>query len=138
MRVQAVPLSPLRSATVRRSSGSGAAAFRESLGRAREAEAPSAVTPTPAASALLALQEVDDPGERRRRALARAEHLLGDLEAVRDGLLAGTVNAETLHRLTERLRSGREEVDDPQLAGLLGEVELRAAVELAKLERDGA
>lgn len=138
MRVQAVPLAPLRSGTVRRSATGGVSAFREALGRARESEAPSEVAPTPATAALLAVQEVEeveDAGERRRRALARAETLLDELEAVRDGLLAGQVSGETLRRLAETLRGSRDRIDDPRLAALLREVELRAAVELAKLER---
>lgn len=47
----------------------------------------------------------------------------------------GTLPRERLDRLTRLLAERRGEIDDPRLAALIDEIELRAAVELAKLER---
>lgn len=40
-----------------------------------------------------------------------------------------------LEALAQLIRAKREQVDDPRLDEILGEIELRAAVELAKLDR---
>lgn len=137
MRVFAVPTAPPRPAAAALRSGAGrAAAFADALRRTPEGAAPPAVAPTAATAALLAVQEVEDPEERRKRTLARAHDLLDDLEQIRNGLVEGRIPAATLRRLGGRLAEEAEDAGDPALRSLLREVELRAAVELAKLERD--
>jgi hypothetical protein len=84
--------------------------------------------------ALLALQEVGGPLERRRRAVGRASKILDVLEGLKIELLEGTVHPSMLEGLTRAVREQRSITDDPKLEGLLDEVETRAAVELAKLE----
>jgi hypothetical protein len=84
--------------------------------------------------ALLALQEVGGPLERRRRAVGRASSILDALEGLKIELLEGTLNPIMLEGLTRAVREQRSITDDPKLEGLLDEVETRAAVELAKLE----
>jgi hypothetical protein len=91
---------------------------------------------TAATAALLAVQEIDDPEVRRKRALARAHDLLDDLEDIRNGLIDGRISAATLSRLKDRLAEETVEASDSGLRALVREVELRAAVELAKLERE--
>ena len=85
--------------------------------------------------ALIALQEVGGPLERRRRAVWRADNILGALESLKLELLEGALNPAVLESLTRAVREQRSMTDDPKLEGLLDEVETRAAVELAKLER---
>lgn len=82
--------------------------------------------------ALLALQAEDDPAERRRRAIVHGEDLLDRLDAVKLDLLAGTLSAEALRRLSLAVERSLEAVEDPRLAAILGEIDLRARVELAK------
>ena len=84
---------------------------------------------------LLALQEVSDSLTVDGRARKRGEDLLDELEKLRLGLLAGTMPREQLVRLNRLLAEQREQVADPRLAAIVAEIELRAAVELAKLER---
>ena len=81
---------------------------------------------------ILAIQEAPDPSERRRRGLKRGADLLEGLEEIRVGLLAGAIDRRQLERLAAAITGQREAVEDPELARLLGEIELRAAVELAK------
>jgi hypothetical protein len=84
--------------------------------------------------ALIALQEVGGPLERRRRAASRGGRLLDALEALKVGLLEGQVTMTTAEQLGRAAREQRELTDDPRLEGVLDEIETRAAVELAKLE----
>jgi hypothetical protein len=84
--------------------------------------------------ALMALQEVGGPLERRRRAVRRADTILDALEGLKIELLEGSLGPAMLERLTRAVREQRSMTDDPNLEGLLDQVETRAAVELAKLE----
>jgi hypothetical protein len=84
--------------------------------------------------ALMALQEVGGPLERRRRAVRRADTILDALEGLKIDLLEGALKPSVLEGLARAVREQRSMTDDPQLEGLLDQVETRAAVELAKLE----
>jgi hypothetical protein len=84
--------------------------------------------------ALIALQEVDGPIERRRRAMGRAGKLLDALDGLKLDLLDGTLSPASMEALTRAVREQRSLTDDPRLEGLLDEIETRATVELAKLE----
>lgn len=85
--------------------------------------------------ALLALQDIGGPLERKRRAVGRAGRILDVLEDVKIGLLSGELSADDLERLKQAIRDERLGTDDERLEGVLNEIETRAAVELAKLER---
>lgn len=86
-------------------------------------------------SNLLALQEVDDKaGEGRGRALNRAEEMLGLLDDIRHGLLLGALPAPKLRRLLSLSNMKRDGFIDPRLGLILSDIELRAKVELAKIE----
>ena len=89
---------------------------------------------------ILAAQMVSDhdqnPGERRRRA-QRGFALLESLEEIRKGLLLGRIPKDRLAELVRTVREKRERGTDPVIARLLDEIELRAAVELAKLGLPG-
>lgn len=93
---------------------------------------------TPAAlmgvDALITLQDIGGPMERRRRAVGRGSRLLDVLDAIKVALLSGELSTADLERLQRTLREQRPATDDPRLEGLLDEIETRAAVELAKLE----
>ena len=84
--------------------------------------------------ALLALQDVGGPLERRKRAVKRASNILDVLDDLKLSLLAGEVEPGDLHRLKRAVTEARAATDDPQLEVVLEEIELRAAVEAAKLE----
>ena len=84
--------------------------------------------------ALMALQEVGGPLERKRRAVRRGSVILDALERLKLDLLEGGLSRSAVESLTRAVREQRSLTDDPGLEGLLDEIETRAAVELAKLE----
>ena len=61
--------------------------------------------------------------------------MLDLLDDLRHGLLRGAVPVSKLEGLLSLVRNQRDRIDDPRLAEVLDEIEVRAAVELAKLER---
>lgn len=84
---------------------------------------------------LLAVQEQGDQQERKRRQARRGHDLLDGLDRLKAALLAGRVLPSELERLRTTLTQQREATDDPRLDEVLAHIELRAAVELAKLGR---
>jgi hypothetical protein len=87
--------------------------------------------------ALIALQDVGGPLERRRRALGRASAILDALEGLKLDLLEGRLSPGAIQSLTRAVRDQRALTDEPGLEAILDEIETRAAVELAKLQRWG-
>lgn len=85
-------------------------------------------------SSLMALQGVEDVTERRRRAIRRGGGLLDRLEELKLALLQGEAGDGALERLSRTLREERPTDADAGLNGLLDQIDLRAAVELAKAE----
>jgi hypothetical protein len=117
--------------------GAGA---RFTLGRTAAAPVPvnvQAAASLASISALLALQS-DEAGDRRRLSLRRGHDLLDRLDKLKAGLLAGRVDAASLHGLAKQLATAREASGDAGLDEVLAQIELRAQVELAKLERGSA
>lgn len=84
--------------------------------------------------ALIALQEVDGPHERRRRAVRRAGRILDVLDEMRLDLLDGRADPVAARKLAAAVREERLAIEDPRLSEVLDEIETRARVELAKLE----
>ncbi len=48
----------------------------------------------------------------------------------------GAISESKLSALMRTVRENRDQVDDPRMAAVLDEIELRAAVELAKLGKE--
>ena len=90
--------------------------------------------PVASLEALIALQEVGGPLERRRRAVRRAGGILDALDGLKLELLEGALTAGAIESLSRAVREQRSATEDPRLEALLDEVEIRAAVELAKIQ----
>ncbi len=82
--------------------------------------------------ALIALQGVEDFKERKKRAVAKGRNALDVLDQLKLGLLDGTVDQGTLARLKIAADGLNEGSGDAGLDAVLGEIDLRVAVELAK------
>lgn len=90
--------------------------------------------PIGALDSILMLQGLDDSTDGRSKGMAHGEQLLDMLDQIRDGLLAGGVPRTTLNRLANAVSRRHDAFNDPKLQSVLDEIELRAHVELAKLE----
>jgi hypothetical protein len=82
--------------------------------------------------ALIALQGIEDPAERRRRAVKHGRRALDALDELKLGLLSGTLGQTTLLQLKAVATDLKDGSGDQRLDQVLGEIELRVAVELAK------
>jgi len=107
----------------------------EAAGGPAQASSVSATRGVMGVEALLALQDVGTPTERKRRAVRRASKILDVLDGLKIALLEGELSGDDLHRLTRAIQDERAGTDDPALEAVLDEIELRAAVEAAKLEQ---
>jgi hypothetical protein len=121
---------------VSKPSGSGDSAFKVAeLVEPPRAQTVSGPGPIAAVESILTLQGLDDSTNGRSKGLSHGQHLLDMLDQVRDGLLAGGIPRATLNRLAVAVGRRQENFADPKLQGILDEIDLRAKVELAKLEQ---
>src|SRR6185369_2511465 len=82
--------------------------------------------------ALIALQGVEDPTERKKRAVAKGRNALDVLDKLKLGLLDGGLDQSILSRLRVVSEGLTETSGDAGLDRVLSEIDLRVAVELAK------
>lgn len=113
-------------------SGSDFEGFLDETGEAQGAESANAAQ---GVNSFLFLQEVSDEEVGRQKALQQGKKAIQVLEELHRDLLLGRVPEGTLRRLEGMVTQKREAFTDPALKQLLDEIELRAAVELAKLDR---
>jgi hypothetical protein len=121
----------------RRSAEAGGTSFSDLLDDAAgvgDADAANPVAATVSVG-LLGLQEVSEEEIQRQRAMKQGRATLDALEQLRDGMLTGTLPLVTLQKLERLVAEERATVMDPRLSAILDEIEVRAAVELAKLEQ---
>jgi hypothetical protein len=106
--------------------------------RAAASSHAAAASATASLDMLLALQEEATPQERRRRAARRGHGILDALDALKLAAFDGVgLDGTALQALRGAVRSAREQTDDPGLDDVLDQIEVRAAVELAKREQAG-
>ena len=82
--------------------------------------------------ALMALQGVEDPTERRRRSVKSGRDALDLLDELKVGLLGGPLSDTTLLRLKTAAADLKSPSGDTGLDTVLAEIDLRVEVELAK------
>jgi hypothetical protein len=119
------------SAATRRTSSTGFSLPEDTTAAAENR----AVSPPKAAAnidALLAMQGIEDPVERRKRSVQRGKGALDVLDDLKIGLLSGNFNASTVSRLRDAAANLKSTSGDPGLDAVLSEIELRVEVELAK------
>ena len=83
--------------------------------------------------ALMALQGQDETAERRRRAVTRGRTALDALDELKVEVLSGTLGPSTLMRLKSVTADLTDGSGDPKLDALMTEIDLRVAVEIAKM-----
>ncbi|MFZ4542346.1 MAG: flagellar assembly protein FliX [Rickettsiales bacterium] len=114
-----------------------ALAKAEGVGAVDGVEATGSIAAVGSLGGILGAQEVDEREARRRKAAKRGKLTLDVLSNLRDALLIGSLPYSTLRQLERLVAEERDELDDPILVSILNEIEVRAAVELAKLEMSG-
>lgn len=96
----------------------------------------------PAAAAgvgtIVALQAVEEPSERRRRAVETGDRILDLLDKLKIGLLSGEVSVSDLDTLKRTIGRQLDLESDPELNDILKQIDLRARVELAKIKGKAA
>src|SRR5580658_3427694 len=103
-----------------------------------EANTPQAANPAVALrtvggiDALIALQGIEDPVERRRRVVKHGRRALDALDELKIGLLSGTLDQSTMLRLKSVAADLHDVSGDDGLDQVMAEIDLRVAVELAK------
>lgn len=127
------------SAGVKRAGGASSTSggfFADGAEAARGTAGLGAMPSLAAVDALLALQETPASGDAlsggARRAVVKAEQMLDILDDIKVALLAGQVSQGKLDQLVRVLDAQKGRLVEPKLAELLGQIELRAYVELAK------
>ncbi len=133
------PGSPIYSKGVsskkRKSSAEGVEGFADMLddaGNVAWADAPESIAPPPSVGSILSIQEVSPDETRKGRTIKRAHAMLDSLEELKLAILLGEVDEDQLAGIREQMKEQKEQIADPQLYALMKEIEIRAAVELAK------
>ena len=124
-------------AGVKRSSGSRGAAssdFDSLLISEQKIDAVAASNRISSVDAVVALQEITGDNTDERGAKNRANLILDKLEDIRMGLLLGQIPKTNLEELSKILILARENSIDSNLLEIIEDIELRAKIELAKLE----
>jgi len=85
--------------------------------------------------ALLMAQAADDPmqGKAKRQMRERAEGILDKLNELKMAMMSKRVTIGHMVSIADVVASHRDTINDPELSSILDEIDLRAHVELAKL-----
>ncbi len=129
------PRGPNASSANRRAGGDSGAGFTLPAGDAKAAAPVAPTSSVAAVSGLLALQF--EGGGRRQRQTRRAAAALDTLDRLQAALLGGGESGGDVALLTSQLAE-REPTGDDGLDAVIREIDVRAAVEIAKRERSGA
>jgi hypothetical protein len=115
-----------------RRASAGAFALNETADT-HAASSPAALRTIGGIDALIALQGIEDPIERRKHAVKRGRLALDALDELKIGLLGGTLSPTTLGKLKSAAGTLKDASVEAGLDALLGEIELRVEVEIAKM-----
>ena len=118
-----------------RSAGARDGQFQLPEGRAtaRRAEISGPATVS-SVDTIVALQAVEEPSDRRRKAVKTGDRILDLLDKLKIGLLSGQVSVTNLDALKTTIERQQSLESDPELNDVLKQIDLRARVELAKLK----
>ena len=90
------------------------------------------------ADAIFAAQMVDDEEKQqiRKKMIKKGYDLLDKLDEIRQGLLQGEIAKEKLIEIARFVKNNDFNTDDERLKQILGEIELRVEVEIAKIRQN--
>jgi hypothetical protein len=105
--------------------------------KAKDTRSAAAAPSAAGLDALLTLQMIEvieDPLSKKKKGLKRGRAMLDALDNIKIALLTGRLPQGDLQQLVVAVEGRERDSDDPRLEELLDEIELRAKVELAKIE----
>ena len=111
-------------------------AFTAVLDGEIKTERPSPSVKVAALDAIVPIDSAAVEEQHKNLAKGRAVFILDRLEDIRQGLLLGAVSQSGLQELARTIREARGETLDPKMSDILDDIELRAKIELAKLEQN--
>lgn len=114
---------------------SGDGRFAEALSQDSATTAAGAAKTVTTVDNLFILQEVAEDLTGRRKAVKRGDSMLDRLDDIRIALLTGSLPRGQLESLRRMAKERGDVLNDPLLQSVLDEIELRVAVELAKLDQ---
>lgn len=127
----------LKSGKIKKASSCGdfSAYLRETMGSSENQI--SGLSNIGVSDAIFAAQSVDNEEERavRKKLVKRGKNLLDKLDEIRSALLGGYISMEKLIDISRFVKEQKEHAEDERLNEIIGEIELRVEVELAKLTK---
>lgn len=78
---------------------------------------------------------LDQRSRGRRHAIEKTNKILNQLDSLRMGIISGNISRETLENISALLQAHSQTIMEEPLRTLILEVETRAKVELAKLDK---
>jgi hypothetical protein len=100
-------------------------------------------TETPQAQSLLNLSSIDalflsidESHKDARKAFVYGNHLLDKLEGLKTDIIMGRLSPQRLEDIQDQLKNRTADILDPKLKEIICEIEIRAAVELAKFDKE--
>lgn len=118
----------------RRAGGGGTFSLSDSEAPSKTSSA-SGLRSVATLDSLMALQGIDDLLERKKRGAAKGRRALDVLDELKLGLIDGWLDTGTVARLKVAAEGLTDSTGDSGLDGVLAEIDLRVAVELAKAAR---
>ena len=115
---------------------SGEMAFTAVLDGEIKTERPSPNVKVATLDAIVPIDSATVEEQHKNLAKGRAVFILDRLEDIRQGLLLGAISQSGLQELARTIREARGETLDPKMSDILDDIELRAKIELAKLEQN--
>ena len=115
---------------------SGEMPFTAVLDGEIKTERPSPSVKVATLDAIVPVDSATIEEQHKNLAKGRAVFILDRLEDIRQGLLLGAVSQSGLQELARTIREARGETLDPKMSDILDDIELRAKIELAKLEQN--
>ena len=115
---------------------SGEMPFTAVLDGEIKTERPSPSVKVATLDAIVPVDSATIEEQHKNLAKGRAVFILDRLEDIRQGLLLGAISQSGLQELARTIREARGETLDPKMSDILDDIELRAKIELAKLEQN--
>ncbi|TGX54409.1 flagellar trans-acting factor FliX [Sphingomonas gei] len=120
-------------AALPRAAASFPVAEEEAVARQMPMPGTGTTQPVPTVAMLVTLAAADPSIERRRKQAVDAERGINALDKLHKEIATGTPSVERLREIVE-WSENLEPSDDPVLAGILSDIDLRVRVELAKVD----